>query len=335
MNWIGLKRHCPGAFMALFLVLTFSLTSFPSPQDKPDSLQFAAQVVNERITVGDMIEIRVRTDSDSSIELAEPDLSIDLGEFELLDARIEPTKESTGRESAATLVIQITTFQTGDLEVPSIPVKYSVSGTDEIFTGSTKPIPIQVESVLPEDAQDILDIKPPLEIPRNWLPIVLLSILIAALVIAATLLLRRYLKKRQQGQKLPPAKPALPPHVTAYQALEQLRKSKLLERGQLQQFYVRVSEVIRRYFEERFRIDALEMSTPEVLRDLSGIGASGETMSLFREFLDRCDLVKFAKFVPLREQSDRVFELALQIVDSTKETGNAPEGLPGKEEVHG
>jgi hypothetical protein len=76
------------------------------------------------------------------------------------------------------------------------------------------------------------------------------------------------------------------------------------------------------------------MSTSEVLRDLAGIGTSGKNMPLFREFLDRCDLVKFAKFIPLREQSDRVFDLALQIVDSTKET-RTEEGLQRKEKAHG
>ena len=62
------------------------------------------------------------------------------------------------------------------------------------------------------------------------------------------------------------------------------------------------------------------MSTAEVLRDLAATGGVDGHMPVFQEFLDRCDLVKFAKFIPHREQSDKVLELAFQIVDSTKET---------------
>ncbi len=69
----------------------------------------------------------------------------------------------------------------------------------------------------------------------------------------------------------------------------------MLEQGEIKAYHVEVSEIIRRYIEGRYRVDALEMATYEVLQGLEDGGVTLCTRDQFDRFLRDCDLVKFAK----------------------------------------
>jgi len=81
-----------------------------------------------------------------------------------------------------------------------------------------------------------------------------------------------------------------------------------------------ISDIIRHYLENRFLLKAPEMTTEEFLfyvRDYSQLIKEHKT--LLKEFLLTCDLVKFAKYVPLFEEMDAIFVSAKKLVDETKE----------------
>ena len=79
---------------------------------------------------------------------------------------------------------------------------------------------------------------------------------------------------------------------------------------------------------------ALEMTTTEVLCGLMTQGLGGEIEDHFRTFLNRCDLVKFAKFIPSENQHQDTVKLAYQIIDETavisepEETGSEEDQIP-------
>jgi hypothetical protein len=109
-----------------------------------------------------------------------------------------------------------------------------------------------------------------------------------------------------------------PAHEIALEALDRIRTSGVLDRGEVSAFHIRVSEVIRCYFEGRFGIEALEETSREILEDLQAKGISVSNHSLCLKFLNQCDLVKFAKLAPSKEKSEKVLDLAHEIVESTK-----------------
>jgi len=122
------------------------------------------------------------------------------------------------------------------------------------------------------------------------------------------------------------ASPALgelprPPHEVALEALAALEASGLLERGQVKEYHITASDILRTYVEARFRVDALEMTTREVLDGLSAVGADPQLRVGLRTFLEACDLVKFAKARPDAEASKSALELARRII---KESVPAP-----------
>ena len=159
---------------------------------------------------------------------------------------------------------------------------------------------------------DIKDVKPPVYLPDFWWLLWLLLILIA--VAAGIYLLLRY--KKPSKAPVVPQVPELPAWEKAYQQLEALRRENLLDRGLFKEFFTRVSDIARQYMEDRFKIRAPHMTTEEFLYYLGITGHLNETQkNLLKEFLNSCDMVKFAKYAPTIKEALTNFDLAKRLVD--------------------
>lgn len=164
-------------------------------------------------------------------------------------------------------------------------------------------------------ANDIRDIKPPLEISSGY---AWLWWLLAALVIvAATWLFLRWWQKRKANRPLPPPVPA---HVRAKQKLAEA----LALISQPKPFVIAVSDTARTYLEERFTFRAPERTTEEFLRELSGTDLlAKEQKESLGQFLQSCDLVKFAKYEPGEKELHTLHDAAVKLVEET-----APAEIP-------
>jgi hypothetical protein len=116
-----------------------------------------------------------------------------------------------------------------------------------------------------------------------------------------------------------PARPACPPHERALEDLERLRQEALPSRRRFEEFYVRLSTIVRRYVEERFSVRAPEMTTEEFLQAaLRASALSAEHRVALQEFLSRCDLVKFARYEPSEREADDALSSAFTFVQDTR-----------------
>jgi len=114
----------------------------------------------------------------------------------------------------------------------------------------------------------------------------------------------RRLRKRGEAPRMPAiAPPPLPAHEAALTALAELEASQLLARGQVKEYHIELSDILRTYVERRFGIEALEMTSHEILLGLQTRGVEPGFVDGLRSFLDPCDLVKFAK--PFSDLSEK------------------------------
>jgi hypothetical protein len=165
-----------------------------------------------------------------------------------------------------------------------------------------------------KDQADIRDIKPPDPIPIDWRPYYWIAGILTALVALGLLVYRL----RTRPTRVAPAAPPLPPHVVAIRALESLRARSLVEHGAFKEFYSSLSDIVRRYLEDRFRVRAPEMTTEEFLLATSRDGRlAASQRRLLGEFLTESDLVKFARHRPTIADSERAFDAARRFVDDT------------------
>jgi len=140
------------------------------------------------------------------------------------------------------------------------------------------------------------------------------------LVLLLALAVIYVIRKRHRGEAILPHKmePPRPPHEIAYEELQRLAASELLAHGEWKAYYSEISEIIRRYVEGRYQIVALELTTTELLVQLEAIEIEEKHQILFVQFLQLCDFVKFAKYIPEEKDNEQVMKWAVQIVDETK-----------------
>ena len=110
----------------------------------------------------------------------------------------------------------------------------------------------------------------------------------------------------------------IPSHIIAIKSLNDLDKKQLWQSGKLKQYHSEISEIIRTYLEDRFRVLALELPTFDILISLTKKGLSKEDLQTLTTILQRADLAKYAKSKPTDLENEQSMELSLVFVNNTK-----------------
>ena len=277
-----------------------------------------------QIAVGDRVRLAIQVQHDAAASVVWPELE-NLESFEVLERRVDAPLVEGGRVvSSAEFVL--TAFELGDLEVPAVEIEVVDAGGDSMML-QTAAAAVAVASVGLDEGGDIRAIKGPLDIPLNAL--ILLPWLAGILLLAGMAYwLWRRRGRREPGNILTPTEPPRPAHELAYEAFRILEAERLPDRGEIKTFHVRASDIVRAYVEARFGVDALEMTTREVLDGLRVHDVEKAVLGDFRRLLERCDLVKFAKDRPALDRCREVIPQGRSLVDRTRLVVAAPEGVP-------
>ena len=246
------------------------------------------------ITVGDPVRLQVTVSHAADTRVVWPDV-FELDPFELVDMRLlEPVPEGTRVRSSAEL--RVTAFELGQLTLPPFEVQVVDAAGDTVRL-ATDAMVVTVASVGRDKGGDIRDIKGPLAIAFSVVTLLPWLAALVVMIAAAYWLYRRYRRRRRSDVQVPVVPPR-PADEIALESLDALEASELLELGELKTYHIRVSDIMRVYAEDRFGVEAMEMTTRGVLDGLRRTGARSGVVADFRQLLDRCDLVKFAKFRP-------------------------------------
>ncbi|MBV9080352.1 MAG: hypothetical protein JO102_04450 [Elusimicrobia bacterium] len=281
------------------LVLAAALLSLPLCAFGAPSASLRMQAGPKEIHIGDPVEVRITVVHSTDIAPSVAAIPTTMGEFELMGstdapgtiAATKPSKARGGRVSS-TLRFYVTTFSTGPVILPAIPIQFQkADGT--LLEARTEPLSITVKSLLQEkgDEGHLRPAKGPFNY-RSW---TWLWILIAILFVLLTVSV--WPRRGDKPAAGPPA-PLYSPEEEASRALSELQAADLVSQGQIQEFYFRLSSILRRYIERRYGIPAPEMTSSEIVSSFGRIGLPLEASFACREFLDEADLVKFAKMEP-------------------------------------
>ncbi|MBQ7042354.1 MAG: cell wall anchor protein [Muribaculaceae bacterium] len=214
--------------------------------------------------------------------------------------------------------IIIQSFDSGLYVIP--PILY-IANNDSFKSNelALKVIPVPVDSMATINEQaNVLEPNSrwfdflPDFITDNW-GWILLSILIitGAIIYYIT-------RKKEVLIPLIPRKKPIPPHELAMQQLSELKEAKLCEKGQEKEFYTRLTDILRVYIDTRFGINAMEMTSSQIIEALNSNEISKEPNKYMKQILETADFVKFAKVRPLPEDNTKSFNWATQFVVDTK-----------------
>jgi hypothetical protein len=103
-------------------------------------------------------------------------------------------------------------------------------------------------------------------------------------------------------------------------ALQQLdRISREMELLSPYQFSIRVSDILRRYVTEQYALPVTNQTSVEFLGSLAKASPfSEDEKALLEDFLNRCDLIKFARYDATIDDSRRLLEEATRFVRGGK-----------------
>lgn len=170
----------------------------------------------------------------------------------------------------------------------------------------------------PED-KSILDSLPDWMVDYWWL-------MLAAAALAGVLLWL-WKKYRKQGYIIP-KKPEPDPYTVAMKRLRELKEKGLWEKGMEKEYFTDLTDILRVYLDRRFGINAMEMTSRQIMDTLSSNRDVKDKRDYVRQILSVADFVKFAKVRPLPADNIAAYDNAVRFVEETrpveeKESGDA------------
>ena len=202
----------------------------------------------------------------------------------------------------------ITVWDSGSYYIP--PIAFSANN-------KTEGLLLNVQSVILEEGAELKDIKQPMEAPIGWSDIWpwLLGIILLTLIF---FLIKRYILSKKEVIKIKKPKVIIPADITALQELTKLDQAQVWQAGNVKEYHSEISEIIRRYTENRFNFIALELATEEIIRELKS-KVNNEQLASITILLKRADLAKFAKSKPEETENKESMQLAKHFVAQTKQ----------------
>ncbi len=289
-----------------------------------------------RIYIGDQIGFTVTVEQPVTLNVFVPELKDTIcDKVEILGGPLKDTAILDDERIRITNKYLVTSFDSGFYV--SHPVYAEIEhpdGTERLYTGYSR-LEVSRVSIAPADTTDVVyDIVAPYGAPMTIdevLPWVLLAVLIAAAVYGLYRLLYFIIRKRIKNGEEEIEVPREPAHIVAFRELEKLRGEELWQKGDIKEYYSRLTCILRQYLDDRYGINSMELTTAETLYILVRTGfKKDEQYSKLKMILDGSDLVKFAKHNPGNEIHESFFDETKHFVDVTMEKVVAEDNTVGK-----
>lgn len=206
--------------------------------------------------------------------------------------------------------LTLASFDTGYVEIPSIGIKYYKSAKDtSVYTSYTDYMYVYVKPAAIDTTMAYRPIKTPIKQNITFeetAPFVGGGIILAGLVLLIIYIIRRSRKKTNTEEE--EVKPQIPAIVTAREKMAQLKESNLWQSGKYKDYYTDLTGIAREYLEGQFNIDAIEMTSDEILDEVRKIQLDNLIFSKLQNTLITSDLVKFAKAIPSPAENENAFK---------------------------
>lgn len=317
-----------GALIGL-LALALGGCAKPPPEPPPSvvaeaergPIQFKVEATPKEVWIGDPVTLTLTATLPAELAAGFP-TAADLGGARVRDDKsADPLPGPDGRTIwRHTFTLEFLT--SGEKEIPPLVLKYGprpaasqpASFENELAANTLK---LSVRSALTSQdslasPRDITGVRTPPPPPMTTREIALIagSIIVGLLLTAAAAwwIIRAMMK---------PPRP-LSPEAWALRELASLAGRDWLAIGEAREYYYRMSEIVRAYIERKFGLRAPEMTTQEFISTLSRdrtrlpVDSAG-----LREFMQRCDLIKYAALAPTRDDAAAALETARSFVESS------------------
>lgn len=303
-------------FLSGFVLIAIALISFDACAQKA-----VLSLDTSSIRIGERVQLRLNATLPKSASIYWPAIS------DTLTGKVEVTTKSkvdTNATSRNDFInysqrIVITSFDTGFHYIPPFTIFYSYSGDTTRHELLSEGVYLKVRMVEVDTTRAIRDIHGPIQAPLTFAELVpyLGGAAILGLIIG---LIWYYLWRKRMNKPLFPVitRTPGPPWQLALQSLDLLEGERLWQNGKIKEYYSELTDILRHYLHQQHSIEAMEMTTDEILAAFDTAGLNPDSRSTLSKILVQADYAKFAKAVPQRTENEMSMTYARQFIETTK-----------------
>jgi len=257
--------------------------------------QIKAAIDTTSIQIGEELKLKLSVEVDTIDLVVFPEAK-SLGLLEVIESyKIDTLKNKS--KYILNKEYGLTQFDSGHYTIPQQKILIN----NKVFT--TDSLLVEVRDVVVDTTkQKLFDIKPVIDIekPSDGFPMWILYTVLGLLVLGLLLYFLFFRKTKAERE----AENKLAPFEEAIQHLTQLDNEGLLASKEYKKYYSELTDVLKRYLDEKVYDNALESTSDELieklelLRDSGKLPISKETIVELTKVLKTSDLVKFAKSQP-------------------------------------
>ena len=203
--------------------------------------------------------------------------------------------------------LTLMTFDTGQIVLPSVGLKYAKSFDDPMrLEAFTDPIKLYATTIAVDTTMAYKPIVEPLAAPitmKEVFPWILALLLAILLGLGIWLFLKRRKTRVDEDGNIIKG-PVIPPYDKAVDELKRLREEKMWQSGKVKEYFSSLTDIAREYIEGQFGLNAVEMTTDDILDEIKPLHFPKETYNKLKDTMEVADLVKFAKYSASTLESD-------------------------------
>jgi len=327
-----MRKRTTVKLIILCVLLGYVLCPFRLLAQSP--FEVKARTDTDWIRIGEQVKLHLSADLDlsrmpgASLKVVFPNLPDSFAHFEVIDrSGLDTTGQNNG-EKHFTQTITLTSFDSGHWELPPLKFEvYSVKDAGVYDSMFTAPIGIDVGTVSVDTSKAFKPIKTVRAVDWSWLdywPYFAAGVGFVLLLLALWYFIFR--RKKKPAPVAPPV-PLEPVFDRTLRLLKELDAEKVWQQGNVKEYYSRLTDILRAYFEEQFGIAAMEQTTAELLQNIKPVTILNQQRDKLRALLSLADLAKFAKLQPTPEEHIDSMQKAVEIVEWTRPAAK-PEGQP-------
>ena len=325
------RGHLPRRWLVVLGGILSAIALFPATHASPQSPQPLVQhkrsgavqltLHTDRQTMGfaDWLRLTLVVDTPLDMAVVFPQVGNALGSFTIHSQRPPVSRTTSSRTRQWQQEYILAAERLGTLTIP--PLTVTVQATNAVAVAqpqrlTTEALTITVVPSLPDDADVTApkDIAPPVLLERPGRRLWLWGVAGGLGLLAGAWW--RY--RRRRPNRTGTLQPA---HVLALEALQRLQSADLLSEQRIDEFYMRLSHILRCYIGWRFGLRAPALTTEELLAAAPAtVDSLAIHANLLSVLLHRCDLVKFACHQPtphdIQQDVARVKDFVLQTADT-------------------
>ena len=290
-------------YIVIFILLILAVVSHAQ-------VQVTASVDSTKILIGGRSHYFITVYAPKGTKISFPEFN---NKKEIIsDVEVLSAKSDTANANGKVRIRRIYTITAWDAKRYTIPAQKVIVDGATKTTGNValdvQAVPIDTVKSTPMPPDDIQ------KVPFSWgewVPVILVIVL-ALILICIVFYLYRILCHKKNG-RTPKNTRTLSYYEQAKQDLSEIAANKMLYAEQ-KDYYTDVTNVLRKYISQRYNINALEMTSHEILGSMKEVCDVSELKVVF----NTADLVKFAKYSTDANDMTYYFDSIVHFIDSTK-----------------